>query len=95
MQGVGESLLVLVHLALVVVVCQLAPPPFVGRYVVGTVSERLYARLADRWPVVLGAEAALEVERVLAPAGEPVAEPGERAPGETEPPPAEPTNVVR
>jgi hypothetical protein len=53
------------HVALVVLVCQLAPPSFLGQHVVGTYSERLYAALGVRWPVVLAAEAAGEVERAL------------------------------
>ncbi len=56
----------LAHLAVLVVVCQLAPEPFVGRHVAGSLSGRLYQRFVGRWPVVLGAEGASELKRVLA-----------------------------
>ena len=86
---------VLVHVALVVVLCQLAPPPFVGRYVAGTFSERLYARLAQRWPGVLAAEAALEVERVLEPGSQHASESQAPLSPAAETSPTEPTNIVR
>ena len=91
----GAATGVLVHVALVVVLCQLAPPLFVGRYVAGTFSERLYAEVAQRWPGVLGVEAAQEVERVLAPEGAPARGPVQPPEPEVHPSPAEPTNVVR
>jgi len=54
-----------VHVVLVVLFVQLAPPPTLGRYVVGTWSERLYGALGLRWPVVMASDAAHEVNRVL------------------------------
>jgi uncharacterized membrane protein required for colicin V production len=54
-----------VHVALVVLVCHLAPERVLGRYVAGTYSERLYGALGLRWPVVMAADAAREVDQVL------------------------------
>ena len=56
-----------VHVALVVLVCQLAPARVLGQYVSGTYSERLYSALGVRWSVVMAADAAREVDRVLEP----------------------------
>lgn len=53
------------HVALVVLVCQLAPARVLGHYVVGTYSEKVYAALGGRWSVVLAADAAHEVDQVL------------------------------
>jgi uncharacterized membrane protein required for colicin V production len=53
------------HVVLVVLVVQLAPPRALGRFVSGTYSERLYSALGLRWPVVMAADAAREVERAL------------------------------
>lgn len=53
------------HVVLVVLVCQLAPPRLLGRYVVGTYSERVYSALGVRWSVVLAADAAQEVDSAL------------------------------
>jgi uncharacterized membrane protein required for colicin V production len=52
---------VLLHLALVLAVCQLAPEDVVGRVVTGSYSERLYGALGN----VVDPVAAAEVERVL------------------------------
>src|SRR5262245_60881369 len=54
-----------VHTALVLIICQLAPPHVLHRYVAGTYSERLYSTLGLRWPVALAAEPAREVDQVL------------------------------
>ena len=54
-----------VHVVLLVLVCQLAPPSVLGKYVVGTYSENLYTALGGRRPVVMAAEAADEVDRAL------------------------------
>lgn len=66
------------HVVLLVLVCQLAPPRVLGKYVVGTYSENLYAALGGRRQVVLAAEAAHEVDQALQqsprpqrPAGQP------------------------
>jgi membrane protein required for colicin V production len=61
----GAATGLLVHVALVVVLCQLAPASFVAGHVAGTYSEKVYALLGVRWPVVLAADAAQEVDRVL------------------------------
>lgn len=53
------------HVVLIVLVVQLAPAPLLGRYVAGTYSERVYAALGLRWPVVMAADAAHEVDQVL------------------------------
>jgi membrane protein required for colicin V production len=53
------------HVVLVVLVCHLAPPKVLGRYVVGTYSERLYSALGVRWSVVMAAEGAREVDQAL------------------------------
>ena len=60
-----------VHVVLVVLVCHLAPPPLLGKYVVGTYSERLYSALGVRWSVVMAAEGAREVDSVLGQAQPP------------------------
>jgi len=62
---IGAVTGVLVHLALLVMLCQLAPEGFVSRYVAGTYSELLVQEAGQRWRVVLGAEAADEVNRVI------------------------------
>jgi len=54
-----------VHVALIVLVCQLASPAFLGHYVAGTYSGHVYAAVGLRWPVVQAAEAGREVERAL------------------------------
>ena len=54
-----------VHVALVVLVCHLAPERVLGRYVAGTYSERIYGALGLRWPVVMAADGAREVDQVL------------------------------
>lgn len=59
------------HIVLVVLVCQLAPPRVLGKYVAGTYSERLYAALGTRWSLVMAAEAAHEVDQVLQQAPRP------------------------
>jgi len=85
------------HVVLVVLVCQLAPRPMLGRYVVGTYSERLYASLGGRWSVVLAADAAQEVDQALeespAPPGRRARRPRKQAPTEApaEGPAAAPT----
>ncbi len=53
------------HIVLVVLVCQLAPARVLGKYVVGTHSERLYTTLGIRRPVVLASEATEEVDKIL------------------------------
>jgi uncharacterized membrane protein required for colicin V production len=64
------------HVVLVVLVCQLATPRALGRYVAGTYSEHLYSALGGRRQLVMAAEAAHEVDQALqqaprpAPAGD-------------------------
>jgi len=53
------------HVVLLVLVCQLAPTPVLGQYVVGTYSEHLYSALGGRRSLVMAAEAAHEVDQVL------------------------------
>jgi uncharacterized membrane protein required for colicin V production len=53
------------HVVLVVLLCQLTPSSFLGQHVVGTYSERLYSAIGQRFPVVLAADAADEVDRAL------------------------------
>ena len=53
------------HVVIVVLVCHLAPPRVLGRYVAGTYSQRLYSALGIRWPVVMAADGAREVDQVF------------------------------
>jgi uncharacterized membrane protein required for colicin V production len=52
------------HVAVVVLMVQLATPPWLGRHVAGSYSEHIYTRLGLQRPVVMAAEAAHEVEQV-------------------------------
>jgi len=61
----GAATGLLAHVVLVVLVVQLAPERVLGKYVAGTYSERVYSAVGLRWPVVLAAEPAQAVERVL------------------------------
>ena len=54
-----------VHVAVVLILCQIAPAPALHRYVAGTYSERLYGTLGLRWPVALASDPAQEVDQVL------------------------------
>lgn len=63
------------HVVLVVLVCQLAPERLLGKYVVGTRSERLYTVLGIQRPVVLASEATEEVDRILGAAPRPKGRP--------------------
>ena len=65
----GAATGLLLHVVGLVVVCQLSSEAFVERYVSGTYSERLVEAASSRWRVVLGAEAAGEVDRLLEGAG--------------------------
>lgn len=84
------------HVVLVVLVCQLASPRVLGRYVVGTYSERVYSALGVRWSVVLAADAAQEVDSALeqAPRRAPRRPVDEQAPVEPVPPSAPPQGGV-
>jgi len=55
----------LLHGAVLIVLCQLAPEPFVGRVVAGSYSERLVGVAGERFPVLMTDEAAREVRRLL------------------------------
>jgi len=54
----------LLHLAALIAIVQLAPEPFVERHVIGTVSGRLVDMAGNRWRVVIGAEAAEELDQM-------------------------------
>lgn len=54
-----------IHVVLVVLVCHLAPPRMLGKYVAGTYSQRIYGTLGIRWPVVMAADGAREVDEVF------------------------------
>ncbi|MEW6073015.1 MAG: CvpA family protein [Planctomycetota bacterium] len=70
--GVAGAITGLVlHLAVVLALVQLAPEGFAGRVVAGTYSERLYDTVGSRWPVVLDEGAAAEVDRLLQRAAPP------------------------
>jgi uncharacterized membrane protein required for colicin V production len=53
------------HVVLVVLVCHLAPPRVLGKYVAGTYSQRLYGALGIQRPVVMAADGAREVDEVF------------------------------
>lgn len=76
----GAATGLVMHLAGVVILCQLAPAAFVERHVAGTYTERVVDAASTRWRVVLGAEAANEVDRLLKGlhAAEPADEDGPR-----------------
>lgn len=61
----GAASGLLLHVAVLVALCQIAPEPFVGRVVAGTYSERVVRTVGDRWEVVLQGDAARELERLL------------------------------
>lgn len=61
----GAATGVVVHLALIVGICQLAPSSFVERNVVGTYSEDLYEAADGRWEMLLDPVAAAEVQGLL------------------------------
>lgn len=67
----GATTGLLVHVVLLVLVCQLAPPRVLGRYVAGTYSERLYSAIGGRRSLVMAAEASHEVDRALQQAPRP------------------------
>ncbi|MEQ1895419.1 MAG: CvpA family protein [Planctomycetota bacterium] len=52
------------HVAVVVLMVQLATPHWLGRHVAGSYSEHIYTRLGLQRPVVMAAEAAHEVDQV-------------------------------
>jgi uncharacterized membrane protein required for colicin V production len=54
-----------IHVAVVVLICQLAPAQVLGRHVAGTWSERLYFALGIERPVVIASEGAREVDAIL------------------------------
>lgn len=62
---VGAATGLLVHLAILVGLVQLAPEDFVGRVVAGTFSERLVDAVGTGFPAVLSVEAGEQVKRVL------------------------------
>lgn len=62
---VGALTGVLLYLAVLIALCQLAPEPFVGRVVAGTYSERIVHTIGDRWEAVIDPAAAQEIQRLL------------------------------
>jgi uncharacterized membrane protein required for colicin V production len=68
------------HVAVVVLLVQLATPPWLGRNVAGSYSEHIYTRLGLQRPVVMAAEAAHEVEQVYSRPKE--SKPAEEKPAE-------------
>ncbi len=97
--GAGTG--VVLHVAFLAGFCQLAPEGVVAKNVPGTYSERLLQEAGARWRVVLGAEAATELDKLFAftPAESPEAPAGEgtgESPGASADPSAPgPTGVVR
>jgi uncharacterized membrane protein required for colicin V production len=63
---VGAVTGVVLHVALLVVIAQLAPERFVETRVAGTYSGRLLEAVGQRWRVVMAGDAAVEVDRLLA-----------------------------
>lgn len=53
------------HVALLVILCQLGTETFVTRTLTGSVSEQVVDVVAARWPVLLGAEAGEELDEFL------------------------------
>jgi uncharacterized membrane protein required for colicin V production len=54
-----------VHVVLVVLFCQLAPAPLLGKHVAGTYSEKLYSALGVERSVVIASEGTREVDAIL------------------------------
>jgi membrane protein required for colicin V production len=79
--AVGALTGLLLHVALLVILCQLATEGYLSRTLEGTTSERIVDVVGARWPVVLGKEAGAEVDGMLkrlrldAASGRPPAEP--------------------
>ncbi len=81
--ALGAATGILLHVAVLLVLCQLAPEPFVGRVVAGTYSEKIVEAVGERWEVVVDKDAAKEIQRLLrGESGEqgPPGEPGAGAP---------------
>jgi len=53
------------HVALLVIVCQLGTESYVARTLQGTQSERIVGAVGARWPVVVGKEAGAELDLLL------------------------------
>jgi len=62
---VGACTGLVVHLAVLVALAQLAPEDFVSKHVGNTYSGQLLDRAGSQWRVVLGAEAAARVDRLI------------------------------
>ena len=75
----GAATGVIMHLALIVGLVQLAPTSFVEKTVAGTYSEQLYQVAEDRWQGVLNPVAAAEVKRLFGADDEDEATPSETA----------------
>jgi uncharacterized membrane protein required for colicin V production len=63
--AVGAATGLLLHVAVLVILCQLATEAYLGRTLNGTASERIVDVVGARWPVVLGKEAGAEVDQLL------------------------------
>jgi len=63
--AVGAATGLLLHVALLVILCQLATESYLTRTLGGTASERVVDVVGARWPVVLGKEAGGEVDALL------------------------------
>jgi membrane protein required for colicin V production len=60
----------LIHIALIVGICQLAPEDFVSGVLAGSYSEDLYEAVGSRWPVVINEKSAVEVDKLFGDARE-------------------------
>ena len=83
---------VVVHLAILVALSQLAPEEFVSKHIGGTYSSELLDRAGSQWRVALGAEAASEVDRLIGDGLKRSQPTGRKttAPGDTQTAPKEP-----
>jgi uncharacterized membrane protein required for colicin V production len=63
--AVGAATGLLLHVAMLVVLCQLGTEAYLTRTLTGTASERIVDVVGARWPVVLGKEAGDEVDQLL------------------------------
>ncbi len=56
---------ILVHVAVLVALCQLAPEAFVGEVMAGTYSEQIVDTVGNKWEVVMDGSAAEEVRQLF------------------------------
>ena len=62
---IGACTGIVIHVALLVALSQLAPEEFVSKHMGGTYSSQLLDRAGSQWRVVLGKEAAEHVDRLI------------------------------